>query len=189
MKKGYIYITSSGYDPEKGKNLNDPYLGETPTLGACMPNIRRQVIPGDHIFIISGKVPEVPQYVVGGFEVTEKIDAIAAYRRFPDLRLHRMDDGQLEGNIIVTAQGKQHPLDTHNSFTSRIQNYIVGRNPVVLSSPYEIDRGRQETLDILRYVMNKDGAAPINIIGRCSRLNEDQVLEIHHWLLSVKAGF
>jgi len=38
MKKGYMYITSTGYDPERGKSINDPYLGDVPTLGACMPN-------------------------------------------------------------------------------------------------------------------------------------------------------
>src|SRR4051812_9692957 len=123
MRKGYIYITSSGYDPEKGKNLKDPYLGEPPTLGACMPNVRRQVVPGDQIFVISGKIADAPQYIVGGFEVAEKIDALAAYRRFPNLRLRQLDDGQVEGNIIVTSQGAQHPLDTHSTFTSRIQNY------------------------------------------------------------------
>ncbi len=33
--KGYIYITSTGYDPEHGKSLKDPYLGDVPTLGGC----------------------------------------------------------------------------------------------------------------------------------------------------------
>lgn len=85
--KSYVYITSSGYDPEKGKYLNDPFLGTTPTLGACMPNIRRHVVPGDYIFLVSGKVPGIQQYVVAGFEVADKINALAAYQLFPHLRL------------------------------------------------------------------------------------------------------
>jgi hypothetical protein len=184
--KGYIYITSTGYDPEKGKSLKDPYLGETPTLGACMPNIRRQVVPGDHIFVISGKVRGVPQYVIGGFEVAEKVHAMIAYRRFPKLRLRQADDGELEGNIIVTSQGRQHPLDTHGSFVDRIQDYVVGRNPVALTAPHEVAKGRQETLDLLRQVLRKPGLSPINVVGRCSKLEEEQVLEIRDWLYSLK---
>jgi hypothetical protein len=184
--KGYIYITSSGYDPEKGKSLNDPYLGSTPTLGACMPNIRRQVVLGDSIFVISGKIPDVPQYVIGGFTVAEKIDALSAYKRFPALRLRQTPTGTLDGNIIVTAKGKQHPLDTHNAFATRIDNYIVGRDPIVLSSSNEISKGRRETLDFLQYLFGKYGLAAINIVGRCSRLNEEQVLELQHWLLALK---
>jgi hypothetical protein len=186
MSKGYIFITSSGYDPENGKNLKDPYLGDRPTLGACMPNIRRQVVAGDHIFVVSGKLPGVKQFIVGGFEVAEKIDAMVAYRRFPDLRLHIREDGQLDGNIIVTSRGTQHPLDSHSSFTNRIKNYIVGRDPLALTAPHEIAKGRAETVDILRDVFQKAGATPISIIGRCSKLSEDQVRELRDWLLSVK---
>jgi hypothetical protein len=188
--KGYAFITSSGYDPEKGKLIKDPYLGDVPTLGACMPNIRRRVVPGDHIFVISGKIPGVPQYIVGGFEVAEKITALAAYRRFPELRLRRLDDGQLTGNIIVDARGNQHPLDTHSSFEERIQNYIVGRNPIALTAPHEIAQGREETLAVLRSVLRKNGPAPFNILGRGgSRLDYKQVLELRDWLLSLKSMY
>lgn len=37
---GKIYVVSSGYDPEMGKHVHDPYLGPNPTLGACRPGIR-----------------------------------------------------------------------------------------------------------------------------------------------------
>jgi hypothetical protein len=184
--KGYTFITSSGYDPEKGKNVKDPYLGPTPTLGACMPNIRRWVVPGDHIFVISGKVQGVPQYIIGGFEVADKIDAIAAYKMFPHLRLRRDDDGQLIGNIIVTSEGKQHPLDEHTSFGTRIKNYVVGRDPLALVSPHEVAQGRAESVEILRSIFEKAGTTPHNIIGRCSKLNEGQVRELRAWLRSVK---
>jgi hypothetical protein len=187
--KGYTYITSTGYDPQMGKHIKDPYLGDVPTLGACMPNIRRQVVPGDHIFVISGKVPGVSQYIVGGFEVADKVSALAAYRMFPDLRLRQMDDGQLTGNIIVDARGRQHPLDNHESFERRIQNYVIGRNPVVLTEEHEIARGREETMDILRSVLRRRGDTPRDVLGRWSRLDFRQVQELRDWLLSLKAVY
>jgi len=187
--KGYSVIARTGYDPEKGKHIKDPYLGDIPTLGACMPNVRRQVVPGDHLFFLSGKVPGVPQFIVGGFEVADKISALKAYRMFPEHRLRRMDDGQLTGNIIVDARGNQHPLDTHSSFERRIENYIIGRNPIVLTEPHEIARGREETLYVLRNIFRKNGAAPINIMGRWSRLDYKQVQELRDWLLSLKAMY
>jgi hypothetical protein len=187
--KGYSFITRTGYDPEKGKHIKDPYLGDVPTLGACMTNIRRQVVPGDYLFVISGKVPGVQQYIVGGFEVAEKITALKAYRMFPEHRLRSLDDGQPTGNIIVDAQGNQHPLDNHSSFERRIENYIVGRNPIVLTEPHEIARGREETLYVLRSIFRKNGAAPINIIGRCSKLDYKQIQELRDWLLSLKAVY
>lgn len=187
--KGYMHITSTGYDPQKGKHIKDPYLGAVPTLGACMPNIRRQVVPGDHIFLISGKVPGVSQYIVGGFEVAEKVSALAAYRMFPDLRLRQMEDGQLTGNIIVDARGRQHPLDNHESFERRIQNYVIGRNPVVLTEEHEIAQGRDETMDVLRSVLRRRGDTPRDVLGRWSRLDFRQIQEIRDWLMSLKAAY
>jgi hypothetical protein len=187
MNKGYLYITSTGYDPEKGKSVKDPYLGDTPTLGACMTNIRRQVVPGDHIYVISGKLVGVQQYVIGGFEVAEKIDAMTAYKMFPEHRLRRMEDGQLAGNIIVNSRGEQHRLDTHTSFERRIQNYVIGRNPIALTAPNEIARGREETLGVLRRLLRKSGTAPFSVVGRWSRLEYEQVLELRHWLQSLKS--
>ena len=102
---GKIFITSSGYDPQLGKHVKDPYLGPNASLGACRPDFRRQVKEGDHLFVISGKLPNVRQFVMGGFEVAEKIDAHQAYQIFPDQRLQLRDDGQLTGNIIVNADG------------------------------------------------------------------------------------
>src|SRR5687767_3679356 len=102
---GKIFITSSGYDPEKGKHVKDPYLGSCPTLGACRPDIRRTLQEGDQIFVVSGKVPNADQYVIGGFQIAEKISAKEAYQRFPHLRLSKLDDGQVTGNVIVNARG------------------------------------------------------------------------------------
>src|SRR5580693_1375337 len=109
---GKIFITRSGYDPQLGKHVKDPYLGPNPTLGACRPDVRKQLTQGDHIFVISGKVPVAPQYVMGGFEIAAKIDPLTAYQQFPEQRLHRLPDGQLAGNIVINANGKQHKLDS-----------------------------------------------------------------------------
>jgi hypothetical protein len=105
---GKIFITRTGYDPERGKHVKDPYLGPTPTLGACRPDIRKQLRIGDHIFTISGKVLGVKQFVMGGFEIDSKIPAAEAYKLFPDQRLRQLEDGQLTGNIIVNSRGEQH---------------------------------------------------------------------------------
>jgi hypothetical protein len=72
---GKIFITRSGYDPERGKHMKDPYLGPSPTLGACRPDIRKQLKQGDHMFVISGRVPNFNQFVMGGFEIESKIPA------------------------------------------------------------------------------------------------------------------
>ena len=93
---GKIFITRSGYDPQLGKHVKDPYLGPCPTLGACRPDIRKQLTKGDHIFVISGRVPTANQYVMGGFEIAAKIDALTAYKEFPELRLQLRTDGQAD---------------------------------------------------------------------------------------------
>ncbi|WP_155253296.1 hypothetical protein [Bradyrhizobium japonicum] len=186
---GKIFITSSGYDPQLGKHVKDPYLGKNPSLGACRPDLRRQVKAGDHLFVISGKLPNVRQYVMGGFEVVQKIDAQVAYQRFPDQRLRLREDGQLTGNVIVDANGAQHELDKHDpkKFSRRIPNYIVGTNPIALITPGEISLGREQTLDVLRDIFKKNGASPWDIVGHYgAQLTEEQVKQLHAWLLSLK---
>ncbi len=184
---GKIFITRSGYDPERGKHVKDPYLGPHPTLGACRPDIRKQLKKGDHVFVISGKVPDFNQFVMGGFEIEAKMPAIEAYRLYPDLRLHRLEDGQLTGNIIVTADGRQHELDSHSSFERRIQNYVVGTNPISLVTPAEIAEGRKQTLDALREILQKKGRSPFEVVGRFgSSLTDKQILQLRDWLEAVK---
>ncbi len=188
-QKGYIYITSTGYDPEHGKDLEDPYLGETPTLGACMTNIREQVVPGDHIYVVTGKVSQAPQLVLGGFEVAEKLDSMLdAYDRFPEHRLHYGSDGRKRGNIVITADGRQHPLDSHNpdTFKKRMKNYVIGKNVIALRSKEEIELARQETLPILRSVLGREGESPIKVIGRWSKLNAGQIISLRDWLEDLK---
>src|SRR3954454_3524406 len=99
--KAKIFITSTGYDPEKGKQVKDPYLGPCPTLGACRPDIRKQLQKGDEIYVVSGKIAAASQYVIGGFAIEEKISPVEAYLRFPEHRLIRGEDGQISGNVII----------------------------------------------------------------------------------------
>jgi hypothetical protein len=78
-KSGHIYITGAGTNPALRNNLDDPALfAHVPSLGACMPNIRRFVVPGDYVFVISGKVPNTDQYLIGGFRVRDKVSAVEA---------------------------------------------------------------------------------------------------------------
>jgi len=184
---GKIFITRTGYDPQLGKHVKDPYLGDTPSLGACRPDIRRRLVPGDHIFVISGKVPDANQFVMGGFEVQSTIDAREAYRLFPDQRLRLREDGQVSGNIIVNSNGKQHRLDDHHSFDRRTANYVVGKNLISLVTPEEIALGRKQTLGVLRDILQNSGASPWELVGRWgTELTEDQVLQLREWLASIK---
>lgn len=190
---GKIFITRSGYDPEHGAHVKDPYLEGEPSLGACRPDLRRALKPGDHIFTISGKLsiePTISQYIMCCFEVLEKIDAVEAYERFPHLRLHTDEKGNLTGNVIVDKDGNQHPLDHHEggeSFNRRIKNFIVGKNLVKPETPTEIAAAREQTMDVLRRVLGKIGNTPHDLIGRSAKnLDEKQVTMMREWLLSLK---
>ena len=184
---GRLFITRNGYDPERGGFVKDPYLGEDPSLGACRPDIRKRVEPGDFIFAISGKIPDAPQFVMGGFEVAEKIPASEAFKRFPEQRLHRRLDGQLAGNVIVNSRGQQHPLDDHSNFARRLSDYVIGKNGVALVTPREIARGRAQTLDVLRDILKRTGSKPADIITRFGcELDEEQAHQLYAWLLSLK---
>jgi hypothetical protein len=180
--KGYIYTMYGGADPGNKWTLNDPIFGGSPTLGACVPHIRRAVDVGDHIFVISGHIPGVKQFIVGGFEVAEKINALAAYKRFPEHRLKRGEGGQILGNIIVDSRGKHHALDDHKNFESRIENYLVGRDPVALSTPSQFQAAREGTVDLLSELFDKKGAKPFDIIGRYRKMDERQIERLKTWL-------
>ena len=183
---GKIFITSTGYDPQLGRHVKDPYLGSEPSLGACRPDIRRQVRIGDHIFVISGKVNNARQFVMCGFEVVRKMDARDAYLFFPERRLRRLENGQLTGNIIVDENGSKHHLDDHQSFAKRLPNYLVGDKNIAPTSPNGVALAREQTLDVLRDVLRKNGNSPIEIVGRWgTQLNEAQVCSMRDWLCSL----
>jgi hypothetical protein len=183
---GKIFITRTGYDPQLGKHVKDPFLGPCPTIGACRPDLRQKLDVGDHLFVISGKVQGAEQFIMGGFQVAEKIHASEAYERFPDLRLRKLKDGQLTGNIIVDARGRQHKLDEHGKFEKRIENYVVGKNLIVLSTLAEITEGRKHTLEILREIFRSNGTSLREVIGRCRNLAETQVIDLRECLEDLK---
>ncbi len=187
---GYIYITGDGADPGAGNSLNDPLFTHVPTLGACMPNIRRAVSLGDHIFVVSSKLEKVQQYVLGGFQVDKKISAIQAFKQFPENRLRLDENGKLQGNVIVQANGKQHPLDRHDSesLARRVENYIVGKNPVALTTPKEVEIARAESMREVAQALGKRPAnRMIDVMGRFSKLSDEGVDQLLAWLSSVKA--
>jgi hypothetical protein len=184
---GKIFITRSGYDPQVGKHVKDPFLGDSPSLGACRPDVRKKLKEGDHLFTVSGKVPHFNQYLMGGFEIDSKIDALQAFERFPENRLQMREDGQLTGNIIIDVHGKQHKLDDHSGFENRIKNYIVGRNLLALSEPDEIAEGRRLTLQALQDILHKNGKTPFAVVGRFgTNLHEEQIMQLRGWLASIK---
>jgi hypothetical protein len=188
--KGYIYITGTGVDPWLRGDFADPTFDNPPTLGACMPNIRRLVARGDWIFIVSGKVANVQQYIIGGLQVAEKIDALAAYARLPKNRLVAHANGEVTGNIIVQADGTHHPLDWHSPhrFEERAKNFIIGSAAVLLSTKDEVEIGRRETLATLSAVLGRPGVhRVIDAMGRMSKLNEDQVAILLDWFARTKA--
>lgn len=182
----YIYTMHEGADPGCGWVMNDPIFGKTPTLGACVPNIRRAVNLGDWIFVVSGRAPNVQQFVVGGFRVADKINHLAAYDRFPDYRIRKDSDGHVEGNIIVTADGKHHPADNHDNFERRIENYIVGSDPIVVEDPASVQEARHDTLRVLSRIFEKEGNRVFDIIGRARKMDDHQVTELRAWLDSLQ---
>lgn len=182
---GYIYTSYAGADPSTGWVMSDPIISKAPTLGACVPNIRRAVKIGDWIFSVSGRVPGLSQFVIGGFRVTEKIDQLAAYERFPDNRV-RKEGRQVVGNVIVNADGSQHPDDRHTNFERRIENFIVGDQPILLDTPAQVARGRAETLAKLGEIFGREGNRVFDVIGRFRKMDDRQVIEMRDWLEAIK---
>jgi hypothetical protein len=186
----YIFISPKS-DPGMGYPLADPLLttGSRPTMGSCRPDLRRLVRPGDQIFVISGSMgPKHRQYVIGGLEIAEKLeDQLAALRKFPENAL-RFEAGKKIGNIIVTADGYQHPRDNHKpeSFENRIKNYLVGQNPVVLESPREVELGRERTVDILSSLFDRSGPRVAQIVGRHRKLTDEQADRLRRELMDIK---
>ncbi len=185
----YIFVSPRS-DPGMGRPLADPILraGVRPTMGTCRPDLRRLVSKGDQIFVISGSMgKQYQQYVIGGLEIDTKLeDQLVAYRDFPENRLQDIA-GQRLGNIIVTADGTQDPRDKHSNFDTRIRNYLVGKNPIVLESNREIQLGRERSVDILADVFDKKAAHSIReIVGRMRKLSDDQAGRLRAALLDLK---
>lgn len=173
--KGYIYKLYKGADPEAGWTFNDPIFGKKASLGACMPNIRKAVDLGDWVFCISGKIPQKAPYIVGGFQVDEKISAIEANLKYPEFRLQRNEKGQVIGNIIVDNQGQHHDLDDHDNFEKRRENYITGGNKVYIESPQAIEASRSKTLEILQTTFGRRANRLDDLVPRWRKLDGEQI--------------
>lgn len=173
--KGYIYKLYKGADPHVGWTFNDPIFSKKASLGACMPNIRRTVDIGDWVFCISGKIAEKAPYIVGGFQVDEKISAIEANLKYPEFRLQKNEKGQIVGNIIVDNNGNHHPLDDHDNYQKRSENYILGENKIYIESKASIELGRLKTLEILQSVFDKKVNRLDDIVPRWRKMNEQQI--------------
>ena len=182
--KGYIYRLYAGSDPADGWVFNDPIFGSPPTLGACVPNVRENVQVGDWVFCISGRTKAYQPFVVGGFRVDEKIDALQAYGRFPQYRLVQ-NERQVTGNIIVNERGEHHPLDDHSGFDRRIKNYLVGGESVQLRQAPEIEKGRNETVSVLSRIFRKPANRSFDVVPRWRRMDSGQVNEMKDWLRSL----
>lgn len=184
----YIYISSTGTDPGSGKRLTDPLFGPVPTLGACIPNLRRLVTKGDWVFVVSGRRSTLPQYIIGGLRVSEKIAALEAYQRFPENRMRVEPDGTVQGNIPIDAEGRQHALDNHSSagFDRRIEAYLVGDLSVQLASEPEVQLGRERTLPFLSQVKGRPANRVFDLIGRASKLTPEDVEKTLRWFEEIK---
>lgn len=185
--KGYIYKLYAGADPSTGWTFNDPIFGKYATLGACMPNIRKFVDVGDWVFAISGKTPMVVPYVIGGFQVDEKIDALEAHARFPEYRLQKNESGQIIGNIIADDKGNHHPMDDHTNFDSRRQNYLVGTKSVFFDREKQIDLARQRSLGIMEGILNLKANRVSDLVPRWRRLDSSQVNSLVEQLRKIES--
>jgi hypothetical protein len=184
--KGYIYTMFAGADPAEGWKMTDPIYGKVPTLGACMTNIRSAVQKDDYIFSISGRVKNATQYSVSGFGVDEKINALAAFDRFPENRMKIDENGLLVGNIIIDKNGKHLPIDYHTNHEERIKNYIVGKNPVIIEGDKQVEKARSETLSMLNDLFGTDKENISKIVGRWRKLNEAQVKDLLSWMNHIR---
>jgi hypothetical protein len=187
--KGYIYITGTGVDPSRRAPLADPTFETPPTLGPCMPNVRRRAAVGDWIFTVSGRIPEAAQYLIGGLQVAEKIHALEAYARLPQNRLRRDRQGRVPGNIIVRPDGSHDPLDWHaeRRFKERAENFIIGGDALALTTAAEVEIGRHETLPLLASIKRRpDARRVIDAIGRMSHLDASETRAVIDWLRDVK---
>lgn len=183
----YIFV-SPGSDPGAGLALVDPMLSSSrPTMGTCRPDLRRMVRPGDHIFVISGsRGKSIPQYVIGGMQIDEKLeDQLEALRRLPQNAL-RFDGNQRTGNIIALPDGTQDPRDDHSKFETRIKNYVLGKDPVVLETPKEVEIGRDRSVGILSKLFGIEGSRMQQVVGRGRKLSPVQVDRLRRALDDIK---
>ncbi|SEO14105.1 hypothetical protein [Mucilaginibacter sp. OK283] len=185
--KGYIYTMFKGADPSAGWEMTDPIYNKTPTMGACRPDIRNRVERGDYIFSISGRVIDVKPHIVGAFSVDDKINALAAFQRFPENRMQLDENGIYHGNVIVDANGKPLEFDYHKNQERRIENYIIGKDSIYFEEAEQIKKAKDETVSVLNDIFGKNEDKVHKIIGRCRKLDSSQVNDLLSWMNRIKA--
>ena len=87
----------------------------------------------------------------------------------------RFDGKQKHGNIIALLDGTQDPRDSHSNFETRIKNYVLGKNPLVLQSEREVELGRERSVGILAGLFDKQGSRVNEVMGRGRKLSTSQV--------------
>ena len=100
----------------------------------------------------------------------------------------KQEDGSYRGNIIIDESGNHLAHDYHANFERRLDNYILGKNPIVIDKSEEIEQARLETLEILKDVFKKDGESVYKVIGRFRKMNEEQIEKLVGWMEKIKAN-
>jgi hypothetical protein len=137
--------------------------------------------------VVSGSLGRTyQQYVIGGMQIDEKLeDQLEALRRLPQNAL-RFDGRNKAGNIIALPDGTQHPRDRHSNFESRIKNYVLGTNAVVLETPREVQLGRERSVDILSELFDRQGSRIQQVMGRSRKLSDAQAERLRRALEDIK---
>jgi len=124
-------------------------------------------------------------------QIDKKLDdQLEALRHRPENAL-RFDGKQRAGNIIALPDGTQHPRDDHDKrdrdkFESRIKNYILGKNPVMLETPREVEIGRDRSVGILSNIFDLPGHRMQQVVGRGRKLSNVQVDQLLRALDDIK---
>jgi hypothetical protein len=192
--KGFMYIAGSFLTVRrsacgggKGWIDNDPHFWTSPpTWGICRNDIRRRASPGDYIFFVLPKAAEQPQCLLGYLRVAEKITHDQAFRR-PGLRSKRMGNKDVNGNIIVDADGKYNRYDARahlHIFEKVKQEYVIG-DPAHsrFLSEKEIRKLAPRFVLFLKKLIGGKGDRPIDFISRYGReLDAAQVRAVLEWV-------
>jgi hypothetical protein len=124
-------------------------------------------------------------------EIDQRLeDQLEALRHRPENAL-RFDGKERAGNIIALPDGTQDPRDDHDKrdrekFASRIKNYILGKNPVILETPKEVEIGRDRSVGILSNIFDVPGHRMQQVVGRGRKLSHAQVDQLLRALGDIK---
>ena len=176
--QGYIY-TMAGADPGHGWILNDTDLRARSHSRSMRTEHKARGAGGRQYFRCEwqgSRRPAICRWWVPGSRKDQCVGRLQALSR----ESARPGPVDVRGNIIVTGNGQHHPLDDHDNFARRVENYIVGRKPVYLENPREYNAAREESLDVLSRIFKRRGRRIFDVIGRYRKMNSDQVKRSAH---------